>query len=91
MPVSGPLIAGQTHKQEVMNFCQQKIRRAAEDPYINDRQSYILLWELLLLMLRQNGTIYGSDIAELLLKDEPSPSKSQVRHVYVLKMMEVEE
>ena len=34
-----------------------------------DRQSYILLWELLLLLLRQNGTIVGTDIAELLLKD----------------------
>lgn len=34
-----------------------------------DRQSYILLWEFLLLLLRQNGTVVGTDIAELLLKD----------------------
>lgn len=61
---------GQTHKQQVTVFCQQKIRRATEDSHqLVDRQSYILLWELLLLLLRQNGTIVGTDIAELLLKD----------------------
>ena len=61
---------GQTHKQQVAVFCQQKIRRAADDAnQLVDRQSYVLLWELLLLLLRQNGTIVGTDIAELLLKD----------------------
>lgn len=40
-----------------------------ESHFMVDRQSYILLWELLLLLLRQNGTIVGTDIAELLLKD----------------------
>ena len=66
----GPLVPGQTHKQQVTVFCQQKIRRATEDSHqLVDRQSYILLWELLLLLLRQNGTIVGTDIAELLLKD----------------------
>ncbi len=40
-----------------------------ESHHLMDRQSYILLWELLLLLLRQNGTIVGTDIAELLLKD----------------------
>ncbi|KAI9564384.1 hypothetical protein GHT06_008123 [Daphnia sinensis] len=66
----GPLVPGQTHKQQVAVFCQQKIRRATEDAnQLVDRQSYILLWELLLLLLRQNGTIVGTDIAELLLKD----------------------
>ena len=38
-------------------------------PAVVDHQSYVLLWELLLLLLRQNGTIVGTDIAELLLKD----------------------
>jgi len=55
-------------------FCQQKIRRTIDDlpsnhPAVVDHQSYVLLWELLLLLLRQNGTIVGTDIAELLLKD----------------------
>lgn len=66
---TGPLVAGQTHKQQVAVFCQQKIRRAMDDNQLVDRQSYLLLWELLLLLLRQNGTIVGTDIAELLLKD----------------------
>jgi hypothetical protein len=64
------LVPGQTHKQQVAVFCQQKIRRATDDGnQLVDRQSYVLLWELLLLLLRQNGTIVGTDIAELLLKD----------------------
>ena len=69
---AGPLVAGQTHKQQVAVFCQQKMRQAMDEsshPHLVDRQSYILLWELLLLLLRQNGTIVGTDIAELLLKD----------------------
>ena len=40
-----------------------------EEANMVDRQSYILLWELLLLLLRQNGTIVGTDIAELLLQN----------------------
>lgn len=75
------MIAGQTHKQQVTVFCQQKIRRAMEDPYIDDRQSYVLLWELLLLLLRQNGTIVGTDIAELLLKDSDILKESPSVHV----------
>ena len=60
----------QTHKQEVTVFCQQKIRQAMDETVqLVDRQSYILLWEFLLLLLRQNGTVVGTDIAELLLKD----------------------
>ena len=34
-----------------------------------DRDSYILIWELLILLLRQKSAIDGCDIAELLLKD----------------------
>jgi len=34
-----------------------------------DRDSYILVWELLILLMRQKNAIDGSDIAELLLKD----------------------
>ena len=53
-----------------MNFCQQKIRKASESSnLLTDHRSYVLLWEYLLLLLRQNGTIVGTDIAELLLND----------------------
>uniref|UniRef100_A0A1E1X407 Protein transport protein sec16 n=1 Tax=Amblyomma aureolatum TaxID=187763 RepID=A0A1E1X407_9ACAR len=64
----GPLVRSQTHKNDVIQFCTQKIQSFAEDPNLPDRSSHILLWELLVLMLRQNGFVSGSDIAELLLR-----------------------
>lgn len=64
----GPLVRPQTHKNDVIQFCMQKIQSFAEDPNLPDRSSHILLWELLVLMLRQNGFVSGSDIAELLLR-----------------------
>uniref|UniRef100_A0A0K2V1V9 Sec16 Sec23-binding domain-containing protein n=1 Tax=Lepeophtheirus salmonis TaxID=72036 RepID=A0A0K2V1V9_LEPSM len=65
----GPLIPGRTHKGEVIRFCQNKISAASGRKDIVDKDSYILLWELLILLLRQKNAIDGSDIAELLLKD----------------------
>ncbi|XP_077501089.1 uncharacterized protein LOC144111913 isoform X10 [Amblyomma americanum] len=64
----GPLVRSQTHKNDVIQFCTHKIQSFAEDPNLPDRSSHILLWELLVLMLRQNGFVSGSDIAELLLR-----------------------
>ena len=34
-----------------------------------DKESYILLWDMLIQLLRQKGQVKGSDLAELLLKD----------------------
>merc|ERR1719510_1026277 len=69
----GPLVPGRTHKGEVIQFCQNKIQNAKlklnPNSEIVDPQSYILLWELLILLLRQKSAIDGCDIAELLLKD----------------------
>ena len=64
----GPLIPGTTHKGEVIQFCQMKIQKAHNNASITDKDSYILLWELLVLLLRQKNAIDGSDIAELLMK-----------------------
>ncbi|XP_070385484.1 protein transport protein sec-16A.1-like isoform X3 [Dermacentor albipictus] len=74
----GPLVRSETHKNDVIQFCTQKIQSFAEDPSLPDRSSHILLWELLVLMLRQNGFVSGSDIAELLLRghDILGPSAS---------------
>ena len=77
-----------------MVFCQQKIRLAQlEESRVaeNDRSSYILLWEFLLLLLRQNGTVVGTDIAELLLKDHEILKEPliQVRSISVLDMMQI--
>ncbi len=64
----GPLVIKNTHKGEVIQFCQAKIQSADENPRIVDKESYKLLWELLILLLRQKNAIDGSDIAELLLR-----------------------
>eukprot|EP00095_Tigriopus_kingsejongensis_P000182 snap_masked-scaffold487_size158652-processed-gene-0.14 protein:Tk00182 transcript:snap_masked-scaffold487_size158652-processed-gene-0.14-mRNA-1 annotation:"hypothetical protein Phum_PHUM296360" len=65
----GPLVPGTTHKGEVIQFCQAKIQAASsKEVDIVDKASYILLWDLLILLLRQKNAIDGSDIAELLLK-----------------------
>lgn len=65
----GPLIRGKTHKNDIIEFCLQKVKYFAAKKDLPDRESYILLWELMVLLLRQNGSVAGSDIAELLLKD----------------------
>ncbi|KAL1470989.1 hypothetical protein MTO96_023909 [Rhipicephalus appendiculatus] len=74
----GPLIRFETHKEDVIHYCKNKIASFAEIPDLPDRSSHVLLWELLVLMLRQNGLVSGTEIAELLVGDyetlEPTPS-----------------
>ncbi|XP_042320292.1 protein transport protein Sec16B [Sceloporus undulatus] len=64
----GPLIREDLHKMDVMTFCQ---RRAAPGWNLasNLGRDSALLWKLLLLLCRQNGSMVGSDIAELLMQD----------------------
>lgn len=78
----GPLIRGLTHKKDVVEFCNQKIKVLQQKEDVVDRDSYILLWELMILLLRQNGSVAGSDIAELLLKDHEvlRPHAVPLRH-----------
>jgi len=33
----------------------RKLKKAEKDPELSDRESVILLWKLLILLLRQNG------------------------------------
>lgn len=74
----GPLIRSETHKENVIDYCKNKIASFAEIPDLPDRSSHVLLWELLVVMLRQNGVVSGTEIAELLVRDyetlEPTPS-----------------
>ena len=59
-----------THKKEVIQFCQSKIQQIHKyGENIPDKESFVLLWEYLILLLKQKNTLDGSDIAELLLKD----------------------
>uniref|UniRef100_A0A8D2PGK7 Protein transport protein sec16 n=1 Tax=Zosterops lateralis melanops TaxID=1220523 RepID=A0A8D2PGK7_ZOSLA len=63
----GPLAREDLHKVDVMTFCQQKITGCdLSTPRGRDSS---LLWKLLVLLCRQNGSMVGSDAAELLLQD----------------------
>ncbi|XP_077784352.1 protein transport protein Sec16B isoform X2 [Podarcis muralis] len=64
----GPLIREDLHKVDVMTFCQRRAAVACDLDSSRSRDS-ALLWKLLLLLCRQNGSMVGSDTAELLMQD----------------------
>lgn len=80
----GPLTPA-THTKQVIDFCLEQIRtgpnsignlRSTSNSMSSlqsidqtNRASFALLWNLLILLLRQRGIFVGSDIAELLLKN----------------------
>ncbi|XP_065364026.1 uncharacterized protein Sec16 isoform X2 [Calliphora vicina] len=77
----GPLVRGLTHKKTVIEFCHEQIRLGPMETTIYAKQlisnnaekyrsSYSLMWNLLILLLKQNGMVVGTDIAELLLKNQ---------------------
>uniref|UniRef100_A0A2K6GD83 Protein transport protein sec16 n=1 Tax=Propithecus coquereli TaxID=379532 RepID=A0A2K6GD83_PROCO len=75
----GPLGKGDTHKVDVINFAQNKATKCLQDENLIDRESASLLWNFIVLLCRQNGTVVGTDIAELLLRDHRTvwlPGKS---------------
>ncbi|XP_078281993.1 protein transport protein Sec16A isoform X4 [Rhinoraja longicauda] len=75
----GPLAKEETHKVDVINFAQNKATECLRNEELLDKQSANLLWELVVLLCRQNGTVIGTDIAELLLREHRSvwlPGKS---------------
>ncbi|XP_072908416.1 protein transport protein Sec16A isoform X7 [Hemitrygon akajei] len=75
----GPLAKEETHKVDVINFAQSKATECLRNEELLDKESANLLWELIVLLCRQNGTVIGTDIAELLLREHQSvwlPGKS---------------
>ncbi|NXM23683.1 SC16B protein, partial [Oxyruncus cristatus] len=64
----GPLAREDLHKVNVMTFCQQKITTGC-DPSTQRGRDSALLWKLLVLLCKQNGSMVGSDTAELLMQD----------------------
>lgn len=78
----GPLTPA-THTKQVIDFCLEQIRSGPNSIANSDsnslsslqsidqpnRASFALLWNFLILLLRQRGVFVGSDIAELLLKN----------------------
>lgn len=51
----GPLVKGVTHKKTIIEYCENKIKNSVLNKDIDDLDSYVLMWELLILLLRQNG------------------------------------
>lgn len=48
-------ISGVTHKKTIIEYCENKKKYAIYNKDIIDTDSYILMWELLILLIRQNG------------------------------------
>ncbi|XP_077284165.1 endoplasmic reticulum export factor secretory 16 [Arctopsyche grandis] len=44
--------------------------KSSSSSHVTDLGSIVLMWELLILLLRQNGMVVGTDIAELLVKNK---------------------
>ncbi|KAK0132687.1 Protein transport protein Sec16B [Merluccius polli] len=75
----GPLVKEETHKGDVIKFSQNKALECVRNTNLLDRDSACLLWDFIMLLCRQNGTVVGTDIADLLLKEHRSvwlPGKS---------------
>ncbi|KAJ7986402.1 hypothetical protein DPEC_G00339530 [Dallia pectoralis] len=65
----GPLSREDLHKVDAISFALQMAEACLKDEKIPDKSSGALLWNLLVLLCRQNGRIVGSDIAELLVRN----------------------
>ncbi|XP_075997616.1 protein transport protein Sec16B [Genypterus blacodes] len=66
----GPLTREDLHKADAIEFAQQRAGACmSDDMKLHDKSSAALLWNLLILLCRQNGQIVGSDIAELLIQN----------------------
>ncbi|XP_039619795.1 protein transport protein Sec16A isoform X5 [Polypterus senegalus] len=75
----GPLVKGETHKVDVIKFAQNRALECLRNECLIDRDSANLIWEFIVLLCRQNGTVVGTDIADLLLREHKSvwlPGKS---------------
>nr|XP_045604397.1 uncharacterized protein LOC123762115 isoform X6 [Procambarus clarkii] len=73
----GPLTLSDTHKDVVVKYCEQQVAEATRNQSLHDKESVILIWEYLALLVKQNGKLYGSDVAGLLLNGRDEPSQVQ--------------
>ncbi|XP_064186644.1 protein transport protein Sec16B [Anguilla rostrata] len=71
----GPLTREDLHKVDAISFALQRAESCLKDTSLQDNTSAALLWQLLVLLCRQNGRFVGSDIAELLTRDSRAPGK----------------
>ncbi|XP_044055028.1 protein transport protein Sec16B isoform X2 [Siniperca chuatsi] len=68
----GPLTREDLHKVDAIEFAHQRAGACIRGDKLHDKSSAALLWNLLILLCRQNGQIVGSDIAELLVQGSHS-------------------
>ncbi|TMS20835.1 Protein transport protein Sec16B [Larimichthys crocea] len=68
----GPLTREDLHKVDAIEFAHQRAGVCMRGDKLHDKSSAALLWNLLILLCRQNGQIVGSDIAELLMQGSHS-------------------
>ncbi|XP_070689027.1 protein transport protein Sec16B [Pempheris klunzingeri] len=68
----GPLTREDLHKVDAMEFAHQRAGACMRGDELHDKNSAALLWNLVILLCRQNGQIVGSDIAELLMQGSHS-------------------
>lgn len=47
--------SGVTHKKTIIEYCENKIKKAVVSEEMVDRASYILLYELMIMLIQQNG------------------------------------
>ncbi|KAK8734651.1 hypothetical protein OTU49_005913 [Cherax quadricarinatus] len=79
----GPLTLSDTHKDVVVKYCEQQVAEAAKNQTLLDKESVILIWEYLALLVKQNGKLYGSDIAGLLLRGRELTTQPQHNSIHV--------
>ena len=46
---------GDTHKNDVLLFCQRKAKYCPDNMELDDRESVELIWRFLELLIKQNG------------------------------------
>ncbi|XP_042236039.1 uncharacterized protein LOC121875530 isoform X3 [Homarus americanus] len=79
----GPLTLSDTHKDVVVKYCEQQVAEAARNLSLPDKESVMLTWEYLALLVKQNGKLYGSDVAGLLLKGREVTAQPQHNNTHV--------
>lgn len=49
------IFRGVTHKKTIIEYCETKIKKATINDELVDRASYILLYQLMIMLIQQNG------------------------------------
>ncbi|KAL6724697.1 hypothetical protein Aduo_019561 [Ancylostoma duodenale] len=78
----GPLLVGETPTHSVRLYIERQIKRikncevASENPRDNDVIDCLLIWQLLGVIVQQQGRVTGPDVARLLVEIGSGPSRT---------------